>query len=417
MTPAARPVLNHASLLTRRAALLAFSALATSAARAGEASSTADLPAFRAFVRSLEPAANESGVSRATFDHATAALEPDGAVTTRAAAQPEFETPIWIYLQRAAGPGRIAKGLRAAAQWRPELSSIQTTSGVPGEIILAAWGMESDFAQPAQDRDVLSALATLAWLQPRTATFKTEFIAALLMLERGLVDRLRLRGSWAGAMGMPQFMPSAYLRYAVSYRGSAPANIWTSAPDSLASIANFLARTGWRSGLPWGFEADLPKEFDWASLHGDFAEWRRLGVRRADGRAFPRAGAAALFAPAGAGGPCFLLSDNYWVLKQYNNSDSYALSLGCLADALAGRPALRRPWPHDVASLDRADRVSLQKGLAALRLYDGETDGKLGPATREAVHRFERGNGLRPADGLPTAAVLAALKQRLSASP
>ena len=402
-------------LQTRRAALRLISGVGAAAIHPAWA--LPDASAFPAFVETLRPQAERAGVAAALFDTETKGLQPDGAVPNRAAAQPEFETPSWVYVEKAAGPARVARGRRAAAQWASQLSAISTKSGAPADIILAAWGMEADFTAPSQNRDVLGALATLAWLQPSEPTFRSEFVAALLMLQNKMVDRARLRGSWAGAMGMPQFMPSAYLRYAVSYRHAGPADIWTSAPDSLASIANFLVRSGWRTGLPWGFETSLPKTFAWESLRGDFKEWRRIGAQRVDGGRFPDAGAAMLFAPAGADGPCFLVSDNYWVLKKYNNSDSYALSLGRLADAIAGRPNLRRSWPQHAPALVREERVRLQEGLAALQFYQGNADGKIGPATRESVHRFERAIGMQPADGLPTPTVLAAIEHRLASSP
>jgi lytic murein transglycosylase len=272
--------------------------------------------------------------------------------------------------------------------------------------------MEADFEEPGQTRDVLRSLATLAYARPQTPTFKTEFIAALAMLGRRLATRGQLRGSWAGAMGMPQFMPSAYLKYALRYSGHGPADIWSSVPDSLASIANFLNKSGWRRGLPWGFEVELPPAFGWRSLHADFAAWRDLGLGRADGLSFPARGEAALFAPAGAAGPAFLLSANYWILKQYNNSDSYALSLALLADRIAGGPGVRKPWPDHVRMLSRADRIRLQRSLAALGFYRGLTDGKIGPATRDAVHEFQVKAGLQPADGLAAPDVLAELERQ-----
>jgi membrane-bound lytic murein transglycosylase B len=388
----------------RRVFLAGFAAsLAAGAAAPARADS------FEAFVASLKRDAERAGVRDSTFDQAVAGLSPDSTVPTRAASQPEFETPIWDYLRRAAGPARLSHGRAALARWAAPLSVVSKKCGVPGEIIAAAWGMEADFTQPAQDRDVLRAIATLAWTRPADPGLRVEFVAALTMLDRGLVARSHLRGSWAGAMGMPQFMPSAYLRYAVSFRGSGAADIWTSVPDALASIGNFFARSGWAAGLPWGAEVELPPGFAWASLNGRFADWKRLGLRRSDGRPLPERGEATLFAPAGASGPVLLLTENFQTIKKYDNSDSYALALGLLADALAGRRGLVRAWPADLTQMSRDDRVRLQQGLAARALYEGPTDGKVGPATREAVHKFQVAARLNPADGLATPAVLAAL--------
>lgn len=376
------------------------------------ASPPPDESAFRAFLMTLAPDAQRAGVSRAVFDSAIQGLAPDPALLQQSARQPEFETPLWDYLRTAAGPARIGQGLRAKQDWAPQLGPIERKSGVPREIILAAWGMESDFKKPTQTRDVLRSLATLAYASPQTPSSKAEFVDALVMIERGLASRADLRGSWAGAMGMPQFMPSAFLKYAVPYEGRGPADIWNSVPDSLASIANFLAQSGWTRGLPWGFEVMIPGAFDWRSLHADFATWNALGLKRADGSSFPARGEAVLFAPAGAEGPAFLLSANYFVIKQYNNSDSYALSLGLLGDRIKGRPGLRKAWPDHVRLLSRVDRIRLQRSLAALGFYRGLSDGKIGPATRDAVHDFQIGSGLQPADGLATPKVLAELERR-----
>lgn len=376
------------------------------------APSPPDPGAFHAFLLSLAPAAQKAGVSRAVFAATLQGLEPDPALLKQSARQPEFETPLWVYLRTAAGPARVAQGRRAQRQWASQLAAIARKSGVSRDIVLAAWGMESDFSEVAQTRDVVRSLATLAYARPQTPSFKTEFVAALVMIDRHLASRAELRGSWAGAMGMPQFMPSAYLKYAVRYEGRGAADIWSSVPDSLASIANFLAKSGWTRGLPWGFEVTVPPGFAWRSLHEDFATWRGLGLKRADGAPFPARGAADLFAPAGASGPAFLLCANYWILKKYNNSDSYALSLGILGDRIAGRPGVRKAWPQHVRPLARADRIRLQKSLAALGFYRGLTDGKIGPATRKAVHAFQVKNALQPADGFATPTVLASLESR-----
>jgi len=395
-----------AAALTRRQCLAApaIGILSSGPALAAAPSRLAD---FSHFLRSLAPLAKRAGVASAVFEEAVKGLAPDPALLKEASRQPEFETPIWIYLRTAAGPERTEQGRRAAAQWARPLSAIQQRSGVAGQIVLAAWGMEADFREPAQTRDVVRSLATLAYARPRSPQFKTEFVDALVMIQRGLAARRQLRGSWAGAMGMPQFMPSAYLKYALAFDGRGPADIWTSVPDSLASIANFFAKSGWTRGLPWGFEAAIPAGFAWRSLRADFATWKRLGLRRLDGAALPLEGEADLFAPAGAAGPAFLLTSNYWIIKLYNNSDSYALSLGVLSDRIAGGPGVRRPWPPGARLLSRSERIVLQQSLAALGFYRGLNDGKIGPATRAAVHAFQIRFGLAPADGFASARVLA----------
>ena len=208
---------------------------------------------------------------------------------------------------------------------------------------MAILGVESNFGTAAGGSDALRVLATLAWKGHRAETFIEEFVAALVMLERGYATRAQLRGSWAGAMGQPQFMPSAYLKYAESDEGGGAPDIWRSRGDAVASIANFLAKSGWVAGLPAVVEVRLPAGFDYATFDLDFARWRQLGVTRADGGALPGGGAASLYLPAGANGPAFLITDNFEVIRQYNTSDAYAMSVALLADRIAGRESRSRP--------------------------------------------------------------------------
>jgi hypothetical protein len=227
------------------------------------------------------------------------------------------------------------------------------------------------------------------------------------MIERG-TPRGRLKGSWAGAMGHPQFLPSAYLKYAVSMRGGPP-DIWASIPDALASIGNFLRGEGWKRGLAWGCEVLVPASYDWTSLKGTATQLSARGVKTVDGQALPPASDGTLYFPAGYGGPAFLLTENYWIIKQYNNSDSYAMSVARLGDRLAGRPALRGQWPKDFALLPRADRLRLQTLLRDRGFYDDKLDGRFGPASRDAIHRFQVSVGMFPADGFASPQVLARL--------
>jgi membrane-bound lytic murein transglycosylase B len=234
-----------------------------------------------------------------------------------------------------------------------------------------------------------------------------EFVEALLLLQEG-VPRGRLRGSWAGAMGMPQFLPSAYRKYAVSASGAGAADIWTSVPDALASIGGFLAKSGWNGEVPWSVEARIPDGFDYAAFDMDFAQFHALGFSRADGGPLPARGAASLYLPAGAGGPCFLIDDNFEVIRQYNTSDAYALAVGLLAERIAGRETPLAPWPR-VTPLATAEVKALQRKLTELGLYRGPLDGKLGRTSRNAIHAWQLGAGVQPADGFATKAVLARL--------
>ena len=366
---------------------------------------------FAAFLETLWPAARAQGVSRATFSREAAGLTPDPKLMGGGVRQAEFERTIKAYMEDAVTPGRVARGREAAQRWRAELAAIENRYGVPAEIILAVWGMETDFGRIHGEKDVLRSIATLAYARQDNAIFAEEFVAALVMLEKGLVRRERFKGSWAGAMGHPQFMPSSYLRHAVAYEGAGPADIWNSAPDALASIANFLSQQGWSRSLPWGGEVTIPKGFDWASLKGPVRGFTGKGVAPAGGAALPPAAEATLFLPAGAGGPAFLLTHNYWLIKRYNNSDSYALSLAVLGERIAGRAGLAARWPADFRLLPRAERIRLQELLTDQGYYDGKIDGRFGPTSRDAIHRFQRAAGMRPADGHPSSALLERLSR------
>jgi len=400
--------------LSRRAILLGavsfglasfhLHAAAAKPQRAGEAEQ-----GFTAFLLSLWPIAQAQGVRRETFDKVVAGLSLEPSMPTRASTQPEFDRTLHAYLAGAVTPQRIAQGRAQAARWQAELASIETRYGVPAFILLAAWGMETDFGRVTGSKDIIRSLASLAYRRDDRTLFIDEFIAALVILDKG-VPREKLKGSWAGAMGNPQFLPSAYLKYAVSFTGHEPPDIWTSAPDTLASIAHFLHESGWQPALPWGMEAVLPADYDYASLHMTFPAWAQRGVRSANGRPLPAAGDATLFLPAGGSGPAFLLSDNYWVLKAYNNSDSYALSLALLSERLRGADALYGTWPARDKILSRTEKTEIQRLLTAKGYYRGIIDGRFGPASRDAIHDFQRAAGLHPADGYGSALVLNALR-------
>lgn len=365
---------------------------------------------FARFIESFRPQAEKRGVSSATFDSAFAGVTPDPAVAANARRQPEFDRPLQAYVEAAVTTPRLRQGASALTRWRAELARIETASGVPREIIVAIWGMETNFGADKGSKYVIRSLATLAFLRTDDASLRDEILAALDMLQKGEATRATLLGSWAGAMGHPQFLPSAYAKYALSFTGGHPPDIWQSIPDSLASIANFLKLAGWQRDLAWGFEVNVPAGFDYASLHQSFPAWIARGFRAADKHALPAAGDASLFLPAGAGGPAFLLSDNYWVIKTYNISDAYALSVAVLAERLAGRPGITAVWP-DVPLLDRDARAETQVLLAKLGFYHGKMDGKLGPEARDAIHAFQLSVGFSPADGYASPALFARLTQ------
>ena len=366
-------------------------------------------PDFTVFLESLWPRAAAQGVRRSTFEAALVGLTPDRGLPRGSAGQPEFDKPLQTYLQEAVSAGRVAKGRALTARYASALAASELRFGVPGEICLAAWGMESDFGRSQGSRDIVRTLATLAYTRPDRPVFGDEFIAVLLILERG-ASRDRLKGSWAGAMGDPQFLPSAYLKYAVSAAGDAAPDIWTNPADVLTSIASFLRAQGWTPNQPWIEDVVLPRGFAFPTLHESAIAWGALGLRRQDGRPPQGEGDAALFLPSGAAGPAFLLFANYFVIKQYNNSDSYALSLGTLARRIAGDAPLSTPWPTRPPNLSRSDKAFIQARLAAKGLYDGAQDGKFGPKARDAIHAFQKQAGLQPADGFATPALVASLR-------
>ena len=376
--------------------LLAFAAPASAAS--GDA-------AFDAFVASAWPPAQAAGVSRATFDRETAGLTPDPAIKAQPARQGEFSLAIHSYLAQVVTGARVAQGRAKAAGLSDTLAAIERRFGVPWEICVAIWGVETNFGPSQGGHDILRSIATLAVRKHRADFYRDEFVAALAMLENG-APRDRLVGSWAGAMGQPQFTPSSYLKFAVSFSGGRQPDIWGSSADALASIANFLKQSGWNSSYPALVEVVVPESFDWMPVDLDFSAWRRLGFARADGEALPASGAASLFLPEGAAGPAFLITDNWEVIRQYNTSDAYAMAVALLADRIAGSSGLRKSWPKGYVSMSLSDRSRAQRLLVAKGLYSGATDGKIGRGTRTAVHEFQLSAGVSPADGLLTPDVL-----------
>lgn len=369
---------------------------------------------FAAFLAGIRREAAARGVSAATLDAALRDVTaPDPAVAARRLGQSEFSRPIWAYLAGAVSAGRVARGRALATRHGALLASTERRTGVPPAIVLAVWGMESDFGADAGSVPTIRALATLAHLGHQGSTFREELLAALTILEAGAIAPARMRGSWAGAMGQTQFMPSSYLRHATDGDGDGVADIWGSSADALASTATFLAASGWRADAPWGTEVALPPGFDLAVHAGAFPDFARRGVRRADGAALPGAGSAlpgagsaSLFLPAGRDGPAFLLAEANWeAIRAYNTSDAYALAVGHLSDRIAGGDALSRPWPTAAPRLDRDGIRAVQRRLAADGLYAGEADGRLGRRTRDAVRVYQIRAGLVP-DGYADPALL-----------
>jgi lytic murein transglycosylase len=364
---------------------------------------------FRRFVDGLWPEARARGVSRTTFEEAFQGVAPDPKIIALTKKQSEFVRPIWEYINGAISSARLERGRQLAAHYGETLAAVERTYGVPRAVVLGVWGMETNFGSFTGSIYAVRALATLAFTGYRGDFFREELLIALQILERDHVDRAAMLGSWAGAMGQTQFMPSSFMKYAVDGNGDGRRDIWNTVPDALASTANYLRQQGWQPGLPWGLEVELPEGFDFRNLRQSFASWQGLGLRRIDGRAFPRAGEATLFLPGGARGPAFLVTDNYNVVKTYNSSDAYALAVAHLGDRLMGGGPIQGDWPIKEPQLDKDERQEVQRRLARLGLYAGETDGKLGSKTREAVRAFQLQRGLL-ADGYANVAVLRELR-------
>jgi lytic murein transglycosylase len=364
---------------------------------------------FTAYLQTLWPLAQARGIPRASFEAAIAGLTPDNSIIALTRKQSEFVKPIWGYLAGAVTGGRISRGQQAGQQHAAALAAAESRYGVPREIILGIWGMETNYGSYTGNKDVFRSLATLAWARYRGEFFRDELVNAMEILAKGLADRDEMKGSWAGAMGQTQFMPSSYLQYAVDMSGDGHADIWSSANDAFGSTANYLKGYGWQAGLPWGFEVVLPEGIDLRSIRRGFSAWGSAGVKRVDGAAMPWNGEASLFLPGGITGPAFLVTANYDVIKKYNNSDAYALAVAHLGDRIMGRPAIQGEWPTDQPLLTKPQREEVQRRLRAMGHYNEKIDGKLGSGTREAVRRFQLANGL-VADGFANPALLARLK-------
>jgi membrane-bound lytic murein transglycosylase B len=364
---------------------------------------------FRVFLQDLWPAAKARGISRETFDGAFRGVEPDSKIIALTRKQSEFVRPIWDYINGAISTERLSRGRKMVGEWSQTLAAVERTYGVPKEVVLGVWGMETNFGGFTGSIYVVRALSTLAYTGYRGEFFKEELLTALQILEADHIDRDKMLGSWAGAMGQTQFMPSSFMKYAVDGNRDGVRDIWSSVPDALASTANYLRKNGWKPGLPWGFEVTLPRDFDYRHLRQGLAKWASLGVKRVDGKAVPRSGEASLYLPGGVRGPAFLVTDNYDVIKSYNSSDAYAMGVAHLGDRLVGGPAIAGLWPKNEPMLDKDQREELQKHLAGLGLYSGDADGKLGSKTRDALRNFQVRRGLIP-DGYADVAALRELR-------
>ena len=374
--------------------------------------------AFQHWLQGTWPQAQQLGVSRATFDAAIRGLEPDLslpdlAIPGKPEKQPQqaefVQTPAQ-YLRETSFDRLAAQGQKLAVQYRDTLSRIEKTFGVPGNVVLAIWARETDYGRQKDSLDAIRVLATQGFIGKRKDFFRNEFLHALKMLQDG-VSRADMRASWGGAMGLTQFLPSEFYKYAVDFDGDGRADIWHSVPDALASAAKQLAGKGWQQGKPWAIEVRLPAQVDCTIAEPSHVmpvgEWLKHGFVPTRGRKLTPvelAAEASLLLPEGTYGPAFLTPKNYYVLKDYNYSDLYVLFVGHLSDRIAGGKPFETPWSKN-AQLRTREVESMQQRLTALGLYRDKIDGKAGMLTRAALGAYQKANRLK-VDCWPTAAVL-----------
>jgi lytic murein transglycosylase len=389
-------------MLARRLAALMIFTLACLGAPA-QAQDTKQ--SFAAFVAELWPDAQAKGITRANFDLAVRGVTPDQRVIAATTRQPEYGKPVGAYINDAVSTGRIKRGDAKAKEWAPTFDAMEKKFAVERWVLLALWGMETDYGAAKDKWDVFRSLATLGYVRYRHPYFRNELLVAMGIMQNGHFTREQMVSSWAGAMGQTQFMPTNVIDFAIDFSGDGRADIWGNVPDVLASTGNYIHKGGWKHGLPWGFEVTIPKDFDYMRSRGMFAEWQKLGVRRADGKPFPSAGPGILFFPAGSKGPAFLVTDNYAVLKEYNNSDAYAIAVGHLADRMNGGAPIKAAWPTDDRPLSRDARIALQKKLSALGYKVLDFEGHVDFDLRDNIRAEQAKFGMVP-DGNPTARFL-----------
>jgi len=369
---------------------------------------------FQDCVARFWPAAKRAGVSRATFVKATKGITFDPEVIEAANYQPEYKKPVGEYVDRAVSAKRIETGKQKLIEYKPLLDKLEAKYGVDRHILIAIWGVESNYGTQPGDKNVIQSLATLACSGTKAKFARSQMIPALKILQHGDVSHEAMNGSWAGAMGHTQFIPTTYTAYAVDQDGDGRRDIWGTIPDALASTARYLKVSHWRPGETWGYEVRLPKGFNPRRYsdrnYKSLAQWQRLGIVRVNGQPFPRPGdKAQLFVPEGAKGPAFLVLNNFRSILRYNQAKSYALAVGHLADRLAGYGPFVQPWPTDERHLSLEQRTELQQRLIDMGHLDGEADGVIGPATLDGVRSYQRAKGL-PVDGYPTLTILKMLR-------
>ncbi|MDO9417301.1 lytic murein transglycosylase [Pararhizobium sp.] len=406
MTKDRTAIFRHTAVAVLLSAAAVFSA---APARADEG--------FQNWISTFYATAAKSGISKSTYNKAFSGVKtPDPDVLEKARYQPEFKHKIWEYIDSRVNPYTVKIGREMAAKHGKTLKALEAHFGVDKNILLAIWSMESNYGAVLEKSDRLHyvprALATLAYADKKRAKFaRTQLIAALKILQKGDIAASDLNGSWAGAMGHTQFIPTSYLLYAVDADGNGHRDIWNSVPDALATAANLLKKNGWQAGQTWGYEVAAPRSGNqYAGQTKSLSDWAALGFTRPNGKGFKNGGQRAeLKMPGGGGGPGFLMTKNFFVIKRYNASDSYALGVGLLADEIAGYSGMQQAWPRPEGALGVKEKFELQSRLKELGYYDGEVDGNFGSGSKAAIQAFQNRNGLTP-DGEPSQHVLKALR-------
>ncbi|WP_027014619.1 lytic murein transglycosylase [Comamonas composti] len=369
--------------------------------------------AFEAWKREFGQQALAAGISADTVHQALEQARIEPQVLQLDKAQPEFTRTPWQYLDNAVSSRRLSQGRTKLAEAAAPLNAASQRYGVPATVIAAIWGMESNYGSNFGSFSTVNALATLAFDGRRAAWARKELLAALRILDSGDIDPAHMLGSWAGAMGHTQFLPSVFLAYAVDADGDGRRDIWGSMADVAASTAHYLQRSGWKSNEPWAQEVRLPRDFDYARSEGlrqHSRQWAELGVSAASGQPLADMEQANIFLPAGARGPALLVGANFRTILRYNNSTNYAMAVGLLAQQLGGGPALAADWPRELQPLSREQLRTMQAALNARGFEAGGVDGLLGPATRAALTRYQQSQGL-VADGYPTTELLKRLQE------
>ena len=370
--------------------------------------------AFQAWINSFRKRALAQGITTATFNRAFRGVEYDNDVIRRDRNQSEFTKTLQDYLSTAVSDTRVKNGKKALREQRRRLNQIEATYGVDKEVVVAVWGMESNYGNNRGNMDVIQSLATLAYDGRRGKFFEKQLIAALKILQSGDVPPRKMTGSWAGAMGHTQFIPTSYLAYAVDFTGDGKRDIWSDNPsDALASTAAYLKRFGWVKGQPWGVEVKLPRGFNYGlvgrSIKKSPAEWAKLGVTGVDGRAVPNYGSGALLLPAGGNGPAFMVFKNFSVIERYNAADAYVIGVGHLSDRIKGGGEFQAKWPGGDRALTFRERKELQRRLTRAGFSTGGVDGKIGPKTLGAIRAYQSAKGLVP-DGFASLSLLKHLR-------